>query len=103
MPDGCPRGRPAPQCPEAGIDNGTVGGTDGGSEPPECSARGCREPALWLLLWNNPKIHQPDRRKQWAACAAHRDSLGDFLGARGFLREVSPLPATGTDGSRDQK
>ena len=57
----------------------------------ECSARGCHEAATWVLAWNNPKIHEPARRKQWTACLAHRDSLGDFLGARGFLREVAPL------------
>jgi hypothetical protein len=46
-----------------------------------------------VLEWNNPKIHTPDRRKQWLACGEHRDSLGAFLGARGFLRETLPLEA----------
>ncbi len=32
-------------------------------EPPICSAKGCRENARWSLLWNNPKLHTPDRRK----------------------------------------
>ncbi|BCB83380.1 hypothetical protein Psuf_006930 [Phytohabitans suffuscus] len=54
----------------------------------KCSARGCRERAEWALRWNNPRIHEPDRRKVWLACAAHREHLGDFLAARGFLREV---------------
>jgi hypothetical protein len=53
-----------------------------------CSARGCQEQAAWALRWNNPRIHQPDRRKVWLACDAHREYLSDFLTARGFLREV---------------
>jgi hypothetical protein len=55
-----------------------------------CSAKGCRQPATWALRWNNPKLHPPERRKTWLACDAHRTSLGDFLSARGFLREVEP-------------
>jgi hypothetical protein len=43
------------------------------------------------VLWNNPKLHTPDRRKLWAACDEHRDQLADFLRLRGFLREVKPL------------
>jgi len=58
---------------------------------PICSARGCREPALWVLAWNNPKLHPPERRKAWSACDEHRESLGDFLRLRGFLREVVPM------------
>ncbi len=61
------------------------------SEPPICSAKGCREPALWALRWNNPKLHTGDRRKTWVACDAHRAHLSDFLSARGFLRDVEPL------------
>ncbi len=59
--------------------------------PVICSARDCREPATWVLAWNNPRIHAPDRRKEWAACDRHRETLASFLGARGFLREVTPL------------
>ena len=58
-----------------------------------CSARGCRVPATTDLRWNNPKIHPPSRRKHWLACPEHRESLSAFLSARGFLREVVPLPA----------
>jgi hypothetical protein len=61
------------------------------SETPICSAKGCREPALWVLSWNNPKLHTPDRRKQWLACDAHRDSLSEFLDIRGFLKDVEPF------------
>lgn len=59
--------------------------------PAICSARGCTQPAVFDLRWNNPKLHTPDRRKSWLACADHRESLGDFLNARGFLREVEAI------------
>ena len=55
-----------------------------------CSAKGCQQPAVHELRWNNPKIHTPDRRKVWLACEEHRQSLSDFLAARQFLREVAP-------------
>jgi hypothetical protein len=57
-----------------------------------CSSRGCRAPARWALQWNNPKLHEPDRRKTWLACPEHRTTLADFLEVRGFLRDVRPLP-----------
>ena len=60
-------------------------------EPLVCSAKGCRADAAWALLWNNPKLHTPDRRKVWLACDEHRTSLGDFLTARQFLRDVVPV------------
>jgi hypothetical protein len=59
-----------------------------------CSARGCQADAVWSLLWNNPKIHTPDRRKTWLACEEHRETLGEFLDVRGFLREVEPAPVS---------
>ncbi len=62
-----------------------------------CSAKGCRNAAVWSLLWNTPKIHTPDRRKTWLACEEHRESLSDFLKARSFLREVEPVGATAPD------
>jgi hypothetical protein len=65
-------------------------GTPGPTEP-TCSAKGCPAPATWELLWNNPKLHTPERRKTWLACDEHRDSLSEFLGARGFLKERRPL------------
>jgi len=42
-------------------------------------------------LWNNPKLHTPDRRKAWLACDEHRDQLAAFLGSRSFLRDVLPM------------
>lgn len=56
-----------------------------------CSARGCRRNAAWALRWNNPKLHTPERRKTWLACDEHRDSLGEHLAVRGFLRETVPV------------
>jgi hypothetical protein len=60
-----------------------------------CSAKGCTAPAAHELRWNNPKIHDAERRKVWLACDEHRETLTAFLGARGFLREVVPLGADG--------
>ena len=60
------------------------------TEPDVCSAKGCQAPATWELLWNNPKLHTPDRRKVWLACDDHKGSLSDFLGARQFLKDVVP-------------
>lgn len=56
-----------------------------------CSAKGCRTPAAYALLWNNPKLHTPERRKTWLACAEHREQLSSFLGIRGFLKDVVPV------------
>jgi hypothetical protein len=67
-----------------------------------CSAKGCRQIASFALRWNNPKLHDPDRRKSWLACPAHLASLSAFLEARGFLRSVDPLPPdTGPDQGYD--
>ena len=60
-------------------------------EPVRCSAKGCHSPALHVLVWNNPKVHAPDREKTWVACDAHRQSLADHLDVRGFLQRVDPL------------
>lgn len=65
-----------------------------GPEQPICSAKGCPRPAAWDLLWNNPKLHTPERRKVWLACDEHRPTLADFLGARGFLQDVEPHDGT---------
>jgi len=53
-----------------------------------CSAKACQADAVWALRWNNPKLHTPERRKVWLTCEDHKGSLSDFLGARGFLKEV---------------
>jgi hypothetical protein len=62
-----------------------------------CSAKGCTAEATWSLLWNNPRLHTPERRKTWLACDAHRESLADFLAARQFLRDVERLAESNTD------
>jgi hypothetical protein len=53
-----------------------------------CSAKGCRDVAAHAVIWRNPKLHTPERRKVWLACDEHRQSLADFLALRGFLIEV---------------
>ena len=60
-------------------------------EPLICSSKGCRAQATWQLLWNNPKLHTPERRKTWLACDDHLEKLSAFLSARGFLRETEAL------------
>ncbi|MGH4018558.1 MAG: hypothetical protein ACRDT0_04805 [Pseudonocardiaceae bacterium] len=66
---------------------------DGGPENRQCSAKGCRAPAAWVLVWNNPRVHTPERRKSWLACDDHRSYLSDFLDRRDFLREVVAVDA----------
>lgn len=61
------------------------------SDTPVCSAKGCRADAVWVLAWNNPKLHTPERRKTWLACDEHREHLSNFLNLRGFLKDVVTL------------
>jgi hypothetical protein len=56
-----------------------------------CSARGCPAAATVDLSWRNPRLHDRSRTKHWLACAAHADSLADFLDRRGFLLSRDPL------------
>jgi hypothetical protein len=75
-----------------------VNPTESGPEPAApaiCSAKGCRDSASWSVVWNNPKLHTPDRRKAWLACDEHRGHLADFLDLRGFLLGVEPFVADG--------
>lgn len=69
--------------------------TDPAPEPsPEeliCSSKGCTNAAAHRVVWNNPKIHTPDRRKTWLACDEHEATLRDFLDRRGFFRETIAL------------
>ena len=62
----------------------------------ECSRAGCRDDATWVVAWRNPRIHSGDRRKLWSACDAHVGYLRDYLAARDFPVEVSPLDTAGT-------
>ena len=61
-----------------------------GARPDElvCSAKGCRAGARHAVVWRNPRLHTPERRKVWLACDTHRDQLRDFVQLRGFLLEV---------------
>jgi predicted Fe-S protein YdhL (DUF1289 family) len=56
-----------------------------------CSAKGCRATASYALVWNNPKVHTPEREKVWTACEEHREQLAHHLAVRSFLRRVEPL------------
>lgn len=60
-------------------------------EPVTCSSRGCRVDASYVVVWNNPRIHTPDREKTWSACEEHRTTLAEYLDVRGFLIRVDPL------------
>jgi len=51
--------------------------------------------AAYGLLWNNPKLHMPDRRKTWLACEEHADPLSDYLSSRGFLKDAVPVSELG--------
>ena len=62
-----------------------------------CSAKGCRSGATWALLWNNPRLHTPERRKVWLACDEHRVTLGEFLSVRGFLKDTVAADAIPPD------
>lgn len=72
-------------------DQGGAGGGAAAEPDQRCSAKGCRAPAGWAVRWRNPKIHGPERQKIWLACDDHREYLSDFLGRRGFPRDVVPL------------
>ncbi|MCT1447749.1 hypothetical protein DN546_33700 [Burkholderia multivorans] len=56
------------------------------TEALRCSAKGCRADAARAILWNNPSLHTPERRKVWLACDEHLDRLREFLTLRGFYR-----------------
>ena len=74
---------------------GSLGGLPAAAEI-QCSRKGCRKGADYQLLWNNPKIHTPDRRKIWLACDEHRDWLENYLKERLLYKET--LPMQGNEG-----
>lgn len=66
-----------------------------------CSAKGCRAVPGHAVIWRNPTLHTPDRRKVWLACEEHREHLSNFVQLRGFLLEVIPVSELpGSDGSQ---
>lgn len=67
-----------------------------------CSRKACRAQASWQLLWNNPKIHSPERRKIWLSCAEHRAWLEDYLQTRGLWKETVPLEDSQASGALEQ-
>jgi hypothetical protein len=68
------------------------GAQEPGTAEAVCSRKACRAGAEWQLLWNNPKIHTPERRKIWLACGEHRPWLEDYLQTRGLWKETLALP-----------
>ena len=56
-----------------------------------CSRAGCRVEATTAIEWRNPRIHTGDRVKVWLACDEHVAVLREFLAARAFPLEVTPL------------
>lgn len=97
MPGSSPRGCSASPL----LDNDRVINGPVSEEKPICSAKGCRTEAVWVLLWNNPKLHTPERRKTWLACEEHREHLSQFLGVRGFLKDVVSFAAWEAEGDAD--
>jgi len=86
---------------EATAGQDPAAGQEPTTERVRCSAKGCHSAALHVLVWNNPKVHAPDREKTWVACDEHRQSLSDYLDVRGFLQRVDPLrTACGSCGAR---
>ncbi|WP_347107459.1 hypothetical protein AAHB33_10310 [Paenarthrobacter sp. S56] len=70
---------------------GGLGPDERDTAPALCSRKGCREGAQWQLLWNNPRIHTPERRKVWLSCDGHRAWLEDYLQTRNLWKETVPF------------
>jgi len=58
---------------------------------PICSRAGCLADAAWNVYWRNPRIHDITRVKVWLACDEHRTYLSEYLAAREFPVQVTPL------------
>jgi hypothetical protein len=78
---------------------GGSGDLAGPASAANCSRKACRADASWQLLWNNPKIHTPERRKVWLACDEHKAWLEDYLQTRGLWKETVPLEAAELGGN----
>ncbi len=77
---------------------GAAGAAGPGTAGAVCSRKACRAAAEWQLLWNNPKIHTPERRKIWLACPEHREWLEDYLQTRGLWKDTVELGTAGGAG-----
>lgn len=73
------------------LNQGQADGSGQGPEFVKCNRKGCQEQARFEVLWNNPKVHAPERLKSWAACEEHVQYLQDFLVARSFWKQTVPL------------
>lgn len=89
MPDVPPAVRPAIGAPTVGL--GLFAAPRGVVGNPVCSRKGCRDDAIWQVLWNNPRIHGPERRKAWASCPEHVEWFEVYLRDRGLWKETLPL------------
>ena len=75
-----------------------IGGIGADAAQGVCSRASCRNPAVWRIDWQNPRIHIGDRWKTWLACDDHVDYLRGFLEARSFPVRVDRFdPATSHD------
>lgn len=72
---------------------------DAQPEYPKCSRKGCRYAAEFQLLWNNPKVHTPERRKIWLACSEHVGWLENYLREREFWKQTLPFDGSMADSS----
>lgn len=83
-----------------------LAGSPGEPAAAMCSRKACRADAAWQLMWNNPRVHTPERRKVWLACPEHRDWLEDYLRTRGLWKDTVALdpesPDTGRDAARTE-
>ncbi|WP_315309557.1 acetone carboxylase [Rothia dentocariosa] len=57
-----------------------------------CSRKGCHNEATYQILWNNPKVHTPERRKVWLACHEHVQWLENYLRERELWKQTLPFP-----------
>ena len=72
---------------------------DAQPEYPKCSRKGCRHAAEFQLLWNNPTVHTPERRKNWLACSEHGGGLENYLREREFWKQTLPFDGSMADSS----
>ncbi len=70
-----------------------LGSLSGDAQPEyaKCSRKGCQNAAEYQLLWNNPRVHTPGRRKVWLACGEHVEWLENYLREREFWKQTLPF------------